>query len=94
MSEVKEMRSITEVMANNPLECVNILYSILMSMPDEFVVPTICTTLDQWFADHDFTEEQALDAYRGMAEAAEGCYKIFGMSPKSNNKEKEQKGVI
>lgn len=84
MSEMKEMRSVAEVMAGSPVDCVSVLYSLLMLMPDEYVIPTICTALDQWFADRDFTEEQALDTYKLMAKTAEACYKDMGMCPKSS----------
>ena len=89
MSEAKEIRSAAEVMADGPIDCVNILYSILAMMPAEYVLPTICTSLDQWFADNDFTEEQALESYERMAKAARDCYAAMGMSKKSSEMEEE-----
>lgn len=86
---MENMRSVAEFTKDNPVGAVDVLYSLLMQIPDEFVMPAICTALDQWFADHDFTEEEALNAYRGMAEAAEGCYKLMGMSPKTQNTSEE-----
>lgn len=82
---MEDMRSVAEVMENNPVGAVSILYSLLMTMDKDFVLPTICTALDQWFADNGFTEEEALDAYDWMARTAKECYKEMGMSPKSNN---------
>lgn len=80
---MEDMRSVAEVMKDNPAACVAVLYSLFMQMPKEFVLPTICTALDQWFADRDFTEEQALETYEWMAQTARECYKEMGMSPKT-----------
>ena len=82
---MEDMRSVAEVMENNPVGAVSILYSLLMTMDKDFVLPTICTALDQWFADNGFTEEEALETYEWMAQTARECYKEMGMSPKLNN---------
>ena len=82
---MEEMKSVAEIMKGNPAACVAVLYSLFMEMPKEFVLPTICTALDQWLADNGFTEEEALATYDLMAQTAKECYKEMGMSPKSQN---------
>lgn len=82
---MEEMRSVAEIMNNNPVEAVNVVYSLMMVMQKDYVLPTICTALDQWFADNGFTEEEALGMYEWMAQTAKACYAEMGMSPRSMN---------
>lgn len=66
----------------NVMQSVTIMHILVSQMPDDFVLPTICTVLDTWFAEHGFTEEEAIVTYRKMAEIAERCYEEIGLDPR------------